>query len=252
LIRGLYTSAIGMKTQFNKMDVISNNLANVDTTGYKKDIVVSHSFPEELSKRINDSKNGFSNNRNIGRMSLGIYIDEIHTNYVQGALNQTSDPLNLAIQGKAFFAIGTEDGTEKYTRDGSFVLAPDGRLMTKEGNQVLGQNGAISLEQGDVRIDDIGNIYVNDEFIDQLRILEFDNPESLKKVGDNLLERTDGTTEKNFEGQVIQGFLETSNVNVVREMVDMITATRTYEANQKAIQTHDATLAKAVNEVGKV
>ena len=124
--------------------------------------------------------------------------------------------------------------------------------MTKEGNIVLGQNGAIRLEQGDIRIDDAGNIYVNDEFIDQLRILEFDNPESLKKVGDNLLERTDGTTEKNFEGQVIQGFLETSNVNVVREMVDMITATRTYEANQKAIQTHDETLGKAVNEVGKI
>ena len=109
-----------MKTQFNKMDVITNNLANVDTNGYKKDIVVSHSFPEELTKRINDMKNGFSNNRNIGNMSLGLYIDEIYTSYVQGALKQTNDPLNVAIQGKAFFAIETEDGTEKYTRDGSF------------------------------------------------------------------------------------------------------------------------------------
>ncbi|WP_341875788.1 flagellar hook-basal body protein [Defluviitalea saccharophila] len=252
MIRGLYTSAIGMKTQFNKMDVITNNLANVDTNGYKKDIVVSHSFPEELTKRINDMKNGFSNNRNIGTMSLGLYIDEIYTSYVQGALKQTNDPLNVAIQGKAFFAIGTEDGTEKYTRDGSFSLGPDGTLMTKEGNIVLGQNGAIRLEQGDIRIDEAGNIYVNDEFVDQLRILEFENPESLRKVGDNLLERTEGTMEKDVESRIAQGFLEGSNVSVVREMVDMITATRIYEANQKAIQTHDETLGKAVNEVGKI
>ena len=252
MIRGLYTSAIGMKTQFEKMDILTNNLANVDTTGYKKDIVVSRSFPEELTKRIQDRKNGFSNNRNIGNMSLGLYIDEIYTSYVQGALKQTNDPLNLAIQGKAFFAIETEDGIEKYTRDGSFVLGPDGRLMTKEGNTVLGENGAIRLEQGDVRIDESGNIYVNDEYIDRLRILEFENPESLRKVGDNLLERTEATAEKNVESQIMQGFVEGSNVNVVREMVDMITATRIYEANQKAIQTHDETLGKAVNEVGKI
>jgi flagellar basal-body rod protein FlgG len=241
-----------MKTQFEKMDILTNNLANVDTTGYKKDIVVSRSFPEELTKRIQDRKNGFSNNRNIGNMSLGLYIDEIYTSYVQGALKQTNDPLNLAIQGKAFFAIETEDGIEKYTRDGSFVLGPDGRLMTKEGNTVLGENGAIRLEQGDVRIDESGNIYVNDEYIDRLRILEFENPESLRKVGDNLLERTEATAEKNVESQIMQGFVEGSNVNVVREMVDMITATRIYEANQKAIQTHDETLGKAVNEVGKI
>lgn len=252
MIRGLYTSALGMTTQFKKMDVVSNNLANADTTGFKKDMVVSHSFPEELTKRINDRKNEFPNNANIGRMSPGVYIDEVHTNYIQGALNQTDDPLNMAIQGKGFFAIQTEDGTEKYTRDGSFVLDPDGRLMTKEGNFVLGQNGIISLEQGDIRIDNTGNIYANDELIDQLRLLEFDNPETLRKVGDNLLERTDESAEVNFEGRIIQGFLEVSNVNVVREMVDMITATRTYEANQKAVHTHDETLGKAVNEIGRL
>ncbi|HHW68363.1 MAG: flagellar basal-body rod protein FlgF [Epulopiscium sp.] len=252
MIRGLYTSAIGMKTQFEKMDILTNNLANVDTTGYKKDIVVSRSFPEELTKRIQDRKNGFSNNRNIGRMSLGLYNDQVYTNYTQGTLKQTDDPLNVAIQGKAFFAVGMEDGREVYTRDGSFALDANGMLMTKEGNMVLGQNGPIRIGQGDVRIDESGNIYVNDELIDQLRIVEFENPETLSKLGDNLLERTEETTEKNIESRIVQGFLEGSNVNVIREMVDMITATRIYEANQKAIQTHDETLGKAVNDVGRV
>jgi len=252
LIKGLYTSAIGMTTQFKKMDVISNNLANVDTTGFKKDVVVSHSFPEKLAKRINDRKNGFSNNNNIGRMSLGVYVGEVHTNYMQGSLNQTHNPFNIAIQGKGFFAIQTADGSEKYTRDGSFILAPDGRLMTKEGNLVLGENGVISLEQGDMRIDNDGNIFLDDEWVDKLRVVDFENPETLKKVGDNLLERTGNTQGKTFEGSLIQGFLETSNVNIVKEMVDMITASRTYEANQKAILAHDETLGRAVNEVGKL
>lgn len=234
------------------MDVISNNLANVDTTGFKKDVVVSHSFPEKLAKRINDRKNGFSNNNNIGRMSLGVYVGEVHTNYMQGSLNQTHNPFNIAIQGKGFFAIQTADGSEKYTRDGSFILAPDGRLMTKEGNLVLGENGVISLEQGDMRIDNDGNIFLDDEWVDKLRVVDFENPETLKKVGDNLLERTGNTQGKTFEGSLIQGFLETSNVNIVKEMVDMITASRTYEANQKAILAHDETLGRAVNEVGKL
>ncbi|NLJ87877.1 MAG: flagellar basal-body rod protein FlgF [Epulopiscium sp.] len=252
MIRGLYTSAIGMTTQFKRMDVISNNLANADNTGFKKDIVVSRSFPEELTKRINDQKNGFSNNQNIGRMSLGLYVDEVYTNFRQGSLAQTSDPFNLALEGRGFFAIQGEDGVERYTRDGSFVLNSDGRLMTKEGNLVLGENGVISLEQGDVRIDEEGNIFLDNELVDRLRIVNFDNPETLRKVGDNLLERSNQTQEIAFEGRVTQGFLETSNVNVVDEMIDMITATRIYEANQKAIQTHDETLGKAVNEVGRL
>jgi flagellar basal-body rod protein FlgG len=124
--------------------------------------------------------------------------------------------------------------------------------MTKEGNLVLGENGVISLEQGDVRIDEEGNIFLDNELVDRLRIVNFDNPETLRKVGDNLLERSNQTQEIAFEGRVTQGFLETSNVNVVDEMIDMITATRIYEANQKAIQTHDETLGKAVNEVGRL
>ncbi|WP_058486004.1 flagellar basal-body rod protein FlgF [Defluviitalea phaphyphila] len=252
MIRGLYTSAIGMTTQFKKMDVISNNLANVNTTGFKKDIVVTHSFPEELTKRINDRKGDFPNNENIGRMSLGLYVDEIHTNYLQGSLKETNNSLDLAIQGEGFFVVETQDGTEMYTRDGSFVLSPDGRLMTKEGNFVVGENGPIYLENGEIRVDDYGNIYVEDELIDTLQIVEFENPETLRKVGDNLLERTEETTEKDVKSTILQGFLEASNVNVIREMVDMITATRIYEANQKAVQTHDETLSKAVNEVGKI
>jgi flagellar basal-body rod protein FlgG len=126
--------------------------------------------------------------------------------------------------------------------------------MTKEGNYVLGRDGKIALPGAgsNVRISENGTIFYNDREIDKLLMTDFENPESLRKVGDNLYSGTEETREKAFSGKILQGYLESSNVNTVREMVDMISVMRTYEANQKVIQTQDETLKKAVNDVGRL
>ena len=255
MIRGLYTSASGMMAQYEKMDTISNNLANVDTVGYKKDQVITASFEEELVKRINDRQGQVpvSRPKNIGTMSLGVKVDEIFTNFTQGSLQETNQELDLALHGVGFFTVlAQEGGEERYTRNGAFLLDPSRRLVTATGERVMGQQGPITLPVGDVTIKDTGEIFVNGVFIDRLQIQSFDDSRTLRKIGDNLLAATEQSQPRAFGGTVRQGFLESSNVNPVREMVEMITVMRTYEASQKALQAQDQTLEKLINEVSRV
>jgi len=256
MIRGLYTSATGMMAQYQKMDTITNNLANVNTTGYKKDEVITSSFQEELTKRINDISNYplKSKAKNIGKMSLGVQVDEIFTNFTQGSLKETQDSFDLALEGPGFFTIRVQEGNEsveRYTRDGSFELDDQNRMITTEGYIVMGQEGEIIVPDGDMMINEAGEIFVEGEYIDQLQLISFEDPSVLRKIGDNLLS-AENASFKPFTGKVVQGFLESANVNPVREMVDMITSLRVYEASQKALQTQDQTLEKIINEVGKV
>ncbi len=256
MIRGLYTSATGMITQMRKMDVVSNNLANADTTGFKKDSTITQSFSSELAKRLDDPKYRLiKHNTGIGEMSLGVFVDEVYTDFSTGSFKATEAPLDVAINGEGFFVISVTDNqgetTEKYTRDGGFTLDANNTLVTKDGYKVMGEKGEINIPNGVITIDEKGNIYSNDELIDKLSIVDFENKESLRKYGDNLYDTIDETVTKDFEGTVIQSRLETSNVNTVSEMVKMITLSRNYEANQKMIQTHDSTLGRTVGELGK-
>lgn len=256
MVRGLYTASNGMVTQQKKLDVISNNLANVNTTGFKKDGVIVESFDSVLTQKINDKS--IPMNQTIGKMTLGCKVSQVYTDNSQGGVTITDDPYNVAILGNGMFNVGIEDKEgnmqTRYTRDGSFTLTPDGTLMTKEGNYVLGQNGKIVLPQGsnNIRISENGTIFNNNVEIDKLVLTDFENPESLRKQGNNLYYQTEDTKTNPFEGKLMQGYVESSNVNTVREMVDMISVMRTYEANQKVIQTQDETLRKAVSEVGKL
>lgn len=261
MIRGLYTSAWSMLANDKKMDVITNNLANVNTTGYKKDTVVFESFPDLLTKRINDTKNS----SNIGSMELSSDVGEVFTYFTQGQFNQTNSTMDLAIDDAnggeaatpAFFTIGVPDSSnngnlkEYYTKDGSFTLNSNNQLVTKDGNYVLGQDGPITLEPGEFSVDDRGNIVQNGTLVNTLRMTQFSDATKLRKYGENMVENT-GSETPDFTGSVLQGFTEGSNVNVINEMVDMITVMRAYEANQKVLQSQDSLLDKAVNEVGVV
>ncbi len=256
MVRGLYTSAVGMMTQMQKMDVVSNNIANSDTVGFKKDNVVVRSFSEELAKRLDDPKyNLIKFNQGIGNMSLGVFVDEVCTDFSTGSFEETGGSLDCAISGEGFFAINVTDANgntvEKYTRDGTFTLDSENNLRTSNGSYVVGEGGNINIPNGEISIDENGNIFSNNEFVDKIKIVDFSNKESLRKVGDNLYETIDESQEQEFTGSVIQGRLETSNVNSVQEMVKMITLSRNYEANQKMIQTHDSTLSHAVNDIAK-
>ncbi|WP_250277699.1 flagellar hook-basal body protein [[Clostridium] colinum] len=254
--RGLYTSAIGMMTQMNNMDVITNNIANVDNTSFKKDTAVVQSFSEKLMKIFDDpAKSLIKRDNSIGKVSLGNFVTEVSTDFSTGAMKKTGGAYDLAINGDGFFTVevANKDGsvTEKYTRDGSFTLNQNNELMTKEGNYVLGENGRIVIPNGNVTISENGYIYANGEFVDRLKLVDFENKESLRKYGDNLYDKIDESVEKPFQGTIMQSHIESSNVNIVNEMVNMINVSRVYELNQKMIQTHDTVLGKAVNDIAR-
>lgn len=254
MIRGLYIASTGMNVQTKRMDVISNDLANAATTGYKKDVAVVSSFPEVLTARIDDMQNHIPNNGNIGTMNFGAKIDGVYTQFSQGSVIKSDAPTSVAIQGDGFFSVQTPNGI-KYTRDGNFSINQNGELVTQEGYNVLGENGAISFgdafltSSSELQIRSNGEVMIDEEVVDRLAVVAFENNEVLTKAADNLYEGNGVPTP--FRGSVLQGFLESSNVNPVTAMVDMITVSRAYEANQKMIQVHDNLLGKAVNELGR-
>ncbi|RCX13233.1 flagellar basal-body rod protein FlgG [Anaerobacterium chartisolvens] len=258
MIRGLYTSAYGMLEESRRMDVISNNLANVNTTAFKKDSAVLESFPDILMTRINDVASKTNPSGRLGKMQPGSDVGEIFTYYTQGQLANTGGSLDMAFKNSdnAFFTVGVPGAEgefiQYYTRDGAFTLNAYNELVTKEGYAVLGENGVITLSGEDFTVAEDGTVYQNGEVLDKLLIKSFSDTTTLRKLGSNLVETTDLTEEEPFSGMVMQGFIEQSNVNVIKEMVDMIAVTRAYEANQKVLQAQDGTLERAVNEVGAI
>ena len=189
-------------------------------------------------------------------MQLGADVGEVFTYYSQGQLTDTNNHLDMAIRDSdnAFFtvvAFNGEGNTEVfYTRDGSFARSSNNTLVTKEGYIVLGENGPITLGSGDFSVKSDGTVSQGDEILDRLLITEFTDTSVLRKYGNNLVRAEAGSETVEFTGTIQQGVVEMSNVNIVREMVDMITVLRSYEANQKVLQAMDSTLDKAVNQVG--
>ncbi len=251
MIRGMYTATTGMIQQARKLDTVANNLSNINTNGYKRDRAINRSFDDELLLRMGGGSQG-SYSRRIGNINHGVYIDEVVTSFEQGNVNQTYKNTDVALLGQGFFTILTDEGVQ-YTRDGSFTIDSFGRLTTAEGWPVLGEQGEIYLYGDDFTIDGHGNIAQDGLYIDTLLVVDFDDKDTLRKVGDNYFINTDGDNQPvQFTGEVRQGFLEGSNVEPIREIVDMMNATRAYETNQRLIKMMDDTLSKAVNEVGRV
>lgn len=261
MVRGLYAAWTGMINEQKRLDVISNNMANSNTTGYKKQNVTSQSFDDELAVRINDNNRDTTSKYPIGYMNLGVRIGETYHDFSQGSLRETGNTYDLALGGDGFFTIQTTnkqgETTIKYTRDGSFTVNTEGYLVTKDGDYVLDTNGERIQIPGaqtaqKVVFDENGNVFVDDRQIATLGIAAFENPQALLLYGENMYDATDAAGLQASTATVHQGYLEMSNTNVIEEMVDMITITRAYEAGQKMVQTVDSTLQKAVNEIGKV
>ena len=253
MVRALYTASTGMVNQMRRLDVVSNNLANSDTTAYKKEGATSQSFDQMYAIKINDATTNYVD-QVIGKLSLGVKIGETYTDYSVGNFKETGETFDLALGENGFFAISYADknGNEsvKYTRDGSFTINDDGILMTKDGDFVLADdNGLITIPEGtaEVSIDRSGRITADGEEVATLSIVDFEDYDYLKKFGENMYEPVEGATMKESTAGVYQGYLEMSNVNVVSEMVEMITVQRDYESNQKIIQAVDSTLEKSVN-----
>ena len=276
MLRGIYTGAAGMVAQMHQMDVISNNLANVDKTGYKRDTSIFKSFPEMLIRRANDNGvvklpiGSYDVMPMVGKLGTGVELNEVFTRFNQGALKQTHNSFDLALDGKGFFVIQTPEGL-RFTRNGSFLINKEGTLVTKDGYKVMGEKGEIQIKKHNFKVDDAGRVIVNmdeqgdprrmtdqdqnewkkPEVLDTLRIVNFENLRYLEKTGNSFFTETkysgEATDIRTDRPKVYQGFIEASNVNPVTEMVRMIEVQRTYEASQKAITSHDQTLAKLVD-----
>lgn len=257
MVRGLYTAWTGMANEQKRLDIISNNLANAATVGYKQDNVTTQSFDDVLTIKIKDASELY-HERPIGKMNLGVKLGEVYTNFGQGSLRETGNTFDIALEGKGFFQVAVADnnGNEQffYTRDGSFTMTHEGNIVDMNGNRLIGEGGNISVpvDASDIVIDTDGSVYADGVLVDKILITDFEDYNYLKKYGENMYSMVEGGAQIPAEASVHQGFTEQSNVNVVSEMVNMIAITRAYEANQKVIQTVDSTLDQAVNSVGKV
>lgn len=370
--RGLYISATSLVANQRRMEVLANNLANVNTTGFKKDMSLTETFPEKLLMKINDKQrpipsrrnstfnvyqgptevepgvyearagrgyfvvetphgksyvkeirfttdeegylrtyytdnkgdlrtdnidekypkktdyenyitDGYGNRLNendgdieellrenvyyakpnvIGTMNAGVKFQKIVTDFSPGNLVETGGKFDLALNGPGFFKVQGEDGETYYTRDGSFTINNEGNLSTLDGREVLGTEGPINIDGGEFQVLANGRVIVDGVEVGTLGIVDIQNREFLRKIGDNLydiIRDENGEPfpnidlgEEPFTGEVLQGYLEESNVNAISEMVDMITLLRDFEAGQKAIRTQDEMMDKASNEIGRV
>lgn len=258
MIRGLYSAASGMLVAQALVDTTANNLANVDTTGFKRAVLQVQSAPSlDLSRFQTDpgtapgnATPGTSTSSSIGRLGLGAQVYDTPTTFAQGTLQQTSNPLDLALVGPGFFRIATPVGI-RYTRDGGFVRNAQGELVTRMGQPVLSTTGTpIVLAQGPFSVENDGTVQQNTAPVGQLSIVQFANLGNLRPQGDNAFVDEGAGPAQDTTTSVQQGYLEKSTVNVVRSMVDLISAERFFDANSKAVQLEDQALGLAVQTVG--
>ena len=360
MLNSMYISTTAMKLNQKISDVNANNLANANTTSYKKDIPLLESFPDVLLSKINDRVDfdnhqpfsgvvnkgkeedgvhnlsinsgyfrvltpaGISHNRDlkftqdadgylktfyrdvdgnkkindenfvlgrdgkpiraagnvtvdnggnvlsngqrvdnllflpaldvIGTTNAGVKLDKIVTDFSEGNIMSTGNNLDFALRGPGFFKVQDGNGKIFYTRDGSFTLSNDNTLITKEGMTVLGTNGPIKLTGTDIKADPNGELSIDGVVVAKLGVVDIANKEDLRKIGNSLYTAVENAdiVENPFTGQILNESLEGSNIDVIKEMVGMITGFRSYETSQKIISTQDELLGKVVNDLGRV
>lgn len=241
----IYQAAAGAIMQQARLDILSNNLANVNTIGFKADLPVFR-FDAATQDPPSDSD---------GLPKLSPYISPVDfaTNFSSGALRQTGNPLDVAIVGDGFFEVRTPDGLQ-YTRKGRLSINAQGVLCTSDGFAVMGQGGPIEIDGSRVAISETGEVSVDGDIVDTLRIVDFEKPYQLRKAGaaQFLPPATNANPRTAPNARVAQGAVEASNVDTLRAMTEMIETLRVFESYQKVIRAADDATAKTVNEVGNV
>jgi len=259
MIRGIYTAASGMLADQRRLDVIANNLANSSTSGYKRDTSVTTAFDSFRVIRVQDREPESARQNAVGNLTFGSLISHTATRLRTGSLLSTGNPLDVAISGDGFFTISTQNGL-RYTRDGSFKQRADGVLTTQSGDPVLVDGREVTGGPGDLTINNDGTVLAGNQVLGRLSVVTSTELGSIRKEGSNMwVQVTAGepsalvqSSESFARFDLAVGYIETSNVEPVTEMVEMITTMRSYEANQRAIQMQDEALGKAVSEVGRV
>jgi len=250
MLRGIYTAASGMMNVQLSTDIMANNLANVNTTGFKASYAQTQAKPEMEVTRIDKA-----GTKIVGKLTTGVETIGTPIHFSQGHLQSTGNPLDLAIEGDGLFAVQLPDGETGYTRNGTFRIGPDKTLVTSDGLNVLDTGDQpinIAVENGKVTVGEDGTIRSqNGEALGSLKRVRFPNPKGLQKISDSILKGDNPQVIAPTDpgGRVMQGFAERSNTNVVREMIQSITGMRLYEGLQKSISAQNSTLQKAVNEI---
>ena len=275
MVKGLYTAYTGMINEQHRMDVLTNNLANANTNGYKKEGATSQSFSDQLALKIKDYTDAPFTARGLGIINPGVKIGEGYVDWSEGPMKETNNTFDMAIGGYGFFgieytnkAVNIERDVANqtnimYTRDGNFTLNADGFLVTQDGDYVLSQDGGhIELDpQLSVEINTLGEIIQDGEVVATVGRFDFEKTtypdgrityDNLEHYGENMYIPIDGTNAVESTSALYAGFLEQSNVSVVDEMVNMIAVQRNYDTNQRMITTVDSSLDIAVNQLGRL
>jgi flagellar basal-body rod protein FlgF len=240
MIRGLYVAAEGMAARQKAQDVLAMNLANVNTTGFKADRPVFETALQRTLYRVQGT-----GATPIGTLSAGALLTTTYTDLQPGPLMRTGNPLDVAIEGEGYFAVQTPAGI-RYTRNGAFSLNAEGILITREGFPVLGTQGVIRLPRSaTLEIGEDGSLRIDGKVVDRLQIVQG----TMRKDTNGWLV---GNATPVATPRLITGMLEGANVNIVREMVEMIEYLRAYETHQRAIQAQDETLGRAINEIARI
>jgi flagellar basal-body rod protein FlgF len=250
MIRGIYSTAAGLATATLRLGIVSNNVANAATPGYKQD-----QLPEEVGKSIDLQRWAVdAQGRPVGSITLGPQVGLSQLDLSAGPIQETSNPLDLAIAGSGFFAVQAADGTTRYTRDGGFHADLDGVLRARDGSGVLDTTGQpIQLPLNtDISVAADGTVLAGGNNVAQIQMVDFPAGAQLNKVGNGMFTAPNGVAPQPTNGvQIYQGYLEGSNVDMTESMVSTMNLVRAYEANQKLLQMQDETLKSTVNEVGK-
>lgn len=257
MLRALYSAAAGMQSQQMNLDVISNNLANVNTTGFKKSKIEFQELLYQTTRAAGADQGGgnqLPSGLQVGQGSRPVATSKIFTT---GDLTQTGERLDVAVQGDGFFEIQMPDGTRAYTRDGAFKTASDGRIVTSDGLQLQGGFQPVPAGTTTITISSNGQVNytgANGTTSFRVQLVRFNNPAGLESMGGNLYRETPasgppelGSPGENGFGTLNQGYLEMSNVKVVEEMVNLILAQRAYEVNSKAVQAADEMMQQSNN-----
>lgn len=260
MLKSIYTPLSGALAQERVLELIANNMANMNTVGFKGDRVTFALQDPEPEKKYVDPlpaanyKVSFEDLQYLkGNEVAYVGVADVSRDMAQGPAIQTSNPTDFMIEGEGFFQLKTQDGM-RYTRNGVFNVSPEGLLVSSDGHPVLGEKGAIALRAGSFEVNRLGEVRQDGQMIDRISIYSFKDQESLERVGNNQFfygGNPEGIT-RELGSHVKQGYLEGSNVNSIKNLTDMIIAHRSYEAYQKAVSNYDRMMERSSNSIGEI
>lgn len=240
---GIYTAYTGAQTAMQSVNTISNNLVNSETTGFKADMVAAQSYGQH---EVINAETG----EVVGYSCYGSQPSEVFTSLAQGSFKMTGKSHDLAINGESYFLVQSGDGQTYLTRDGNFFVDDQGYMVNAQGMRYMGENGPIQVNSSNVVVEPDGSVYADGVYVDTMAFGVPTDPSQLKKASGNMF--TGPYTTSEIEGEVIQGALEMSNVDVGTEMTNLIASQRSYQTCAELIQMMDQVYAKSTNEVGKL